>query len=674
MSLQNCEVELGEPLDALSSPTAATMTDDPARYYAGAAIVNHILIVVTVLVGLIAAGFRLYYARGSSAQLKRRAEGNTIGSASPSQGLLTAPSAHDTSATDDPLAPTGGDVPSASRLEATDVGQDPHAAKHEGVYAPTLQAAIAFVRCPSFQLFPALFLLQPTVSAAIVCLRHSSDAGVRTIGTVSFVLCIGLIAALVAPTLTGGSKRIFVPCNEDDLDGIGDTGATAAQRKAARARRRAEAGVGKRLFRFLIFEAGTWEDAPGHGGYCRQYGAFFDEFKGETGWFMAVEVVFSSLLGLAEPLAVGGSCFPFVLSITILYLFYVCALAFLRPHLARLNFGFALAMGSTQLVAGVCVSALAYTGLRHEKLRMFVDGLISAAMFLSILKTIYDVAQFVYRIGWRKYVARLRASRETPASYAQFGSGYEALDEEVQQELVQVNATVEEDEMEQLAKGRRAEGAARARVDIFDVGDLDDAIPTNGSVTSATATGFARRRGYSSASDPLGPSDSHQQLLRNRPTRVSVFDVGDGDAIDDPLADLDDAAVAAPTDDLDGILGGPSILTAGAAADPGAFNFLAPIRDDGGAAVSTAVPRISLEDEAGGQQLFAQLTQVLGQRSTAIFDATPDASVPSTPPETGLTASPSHLSPTRSPRVRSNVASPVLSRRPSSSIADYDDL
>jgi hypothetical protein len=603
VNLQSCSVQLDEELDAMTNPTTLALGNDVVRFYLGAAVMNHV-----VVFGTFVAAFCLCLVRYVILLQRHRVhrDGTSVDSASGAERpLLEAP-------VKDAQAHLSAPDDHSGRYVTSNFQNDGRNAKR----APSFQHTLCWARCPSFQTFPILFLLQPTAASAVTVFRFGNGEQ----GSFEQIAAIASYAALIF--VCGASAMAAAWLRPRHVNFVRQAELSFAQQKGK--------PTLQRIVYYFTHESGQWRERPGSEGYCRQFGAYFDEYTGQCGWFLCVEIVFSLALGTLTPLATGNGCFPIAIVTVVLYCLYVTMLFGLHPHSQRLNFIFALVMSLCQLLTGVVVAYVTYTQKRQDEARAAIDYMGSAGMFLALGKTVLDLAQLVHRLGWKRYKKDDDASKpddiqiRNGGAIANFAKDLDADEmdalaerareeaDEEQRQLLELEAsnavTVPSQPVEEAppaVEDGDLLGSPPRRVDRFDIGDIlggteSTSVPIPEAVASTEATNatMATEEGAPPPRGIVAQFDAFEETL----ARASPL------AAENAPSPTDDAGAL---DDFLNLGAGTSVSM-----------LLAAGSTDGAAESRRKKDGAEDDEDAHAAQLRSLLSSVLGARTTATSEGT----------------------------------------------------
>ncbi|KAJ9445390.1 hypothetical protein DIPPA_09517 [Diplonema papillatum] len=280
---------------------------------------------------------------------------------------------------------------------ALEPSNGPPAPDETAQYPPWVLSA-AVVRFPSAAFVPPLFLLPGTLECGVGLLaetRADHDAAFKILGAAGITACLGFCAFLWRVS-SGNPEATVVPLRELGADGRG--------------------GWGARVRGYLFGREG-WVSTSRDMLLVSRYGLLFDAYR-ELRWvrgkyfLLELCIAFPLTAMSFAPARSWSTCAAKAAALGLLFFAQGALLlyfdAFLSPFLRHLS-----VVSSTCMVVGLALHCHAY--LRHSMTGSefaAAVGFIAAALFLSLVRSIYDFLSFWFDLFccWREAKRDGRAS------------------------------------------------------------------------------------------------------------------------------------------------------------------------------------------------------------------------------------------------------------------------
>jgi hypothetical protein len=257
----------------------------------------------------------------------------------------------------------------------------------------TLQDALTWARFPSALVFPYLFLLQPTFTAAVTILSYGASTATMILSEmVLLLIALSLVSVVYVIFRQVGKRTVYLPAD--------DPYKTLGHRKP----------VPVRLVEPLL-AGGQWVDpiTQRTSGYTRRFSALFSDYRGGCKWFLLVELTVSLALGLCAALVPVSSCEGINIGLFIVFLVYPLLLIAFRPFDALIDMMIGLLVTLCQLTA----TSLSLFGKSNETAKV-VDSLLTTALITTIVHGVVKLSAVVFHVHHRalRRTARQRESEK----------------------------------------------------------------------------------------------------------------------------------------------------------------------------------------------------------------------------------------------------------------------
>jgi hypothetical protein len=260
----------------------------------------------------------------------------------------------------------------------------------------SLPRAMAWARSPGVVLFPAMYTVQPVALSATIMVSYG------TVGPIAMgsAVLVGLGATITAGCLTfrGTFWRNF---QYEVHKGDGATDGSQGPRPGVRWRR---------IFSWLLRSPGDWgpsaatvtaagQDPGAATVNIRRFGVLFDPYGPRHAWFLAVEVGYLVVSGVASGLAAAAGCLAAAWAGAFLTAAYAAALVTMRPHSSHVDVVLQCTLAVLQ-AAGSLLAATATT-VNDQDVASALESLANAAVTASamgaIVIAIYELVKAIYQ-------------------------------------------------------------------------------------------------------------------------------------------------------------------------------------------------------------------------------------------------------------------------------------